>query len=120
MGELIVQISATDILETFEHYKKAFNATQISLARGSVNEPIHLEMDILGNKVAIAPFAPHEIIKGNVMRIYLRFDNNKEALLNAFNVLKEGGQTEGLHTYPWNELEGYVTDKYGVVWCIGL
>ena len=120
MGILTVQISATDITETFEHYKKAFNANQISLARGSENEPIHLEMDILGNKIAIAPFSPYEITKGNVTVICLSFDNDEEALRNAYNTLKEGGQTNGLHAYPWSPLQGYVTDKYGVVWCIGL
>ena len=120
MGKLMVQISATNILETFEHYRRAFDATQISLAKGSENEPIHLEMDILGNRIAIAPFAPHELVKGNITRICISFDNDKKALLNAFNVLKDGGQTDGLHSYPWNPLEGYVTDKYGVVWCIGL
>lgn len=120
MSKLTVQIFSSALLETFEHYKKAFNATQISLARGSENEPIHLVMDILGNHIAIAPLAPHEITKGNVTVICLGFDNDESALWNAFNVLKEGGQTDGLHSYPWHSLEGYVTDKYGVVWCIGL
>ena len=83
MGKLTVQISAIDIEETFEHYRKAFDATQISLARGAENEPIHLEMDILGNRIAIAPFAPHEIVKGNITRICLSFDNeNKMSVQN--------------------------------------
>ena len=119
MGKLTVQIFSPDIIETFEHYKMAFNATQISLARGSGDEPIHLEMDILGNQMAIAPHAPHEIIKGNVTVICLGFQD-KEALLTAYNVLKEGGQSDGLTELPWSPLQGYVTDKYGVVWCIGL
>jgi len=119
MGSLTVQIFSPDLLETFEHYKKAFHATQISLAKGSENEPIHLEMDIMGNRVAIAPHASHEITKGNVTVICLGFED-EEALWNALNILKEDGQTEGLHSYPWSPLQGYVTDKYGVVWCIGL
>ena len=53
MNQLTVQIFSSDLFETFEHYKKAFNATQISLARGSENEPIHLEIDIMGNNIAI-------------------------------------------------------------------
>ena len=61
MGKLTVQIFTTDLLKTFEHYKKAFNATQTSIARGSENEPIHLKMNIMGNQIAIAPHAPHEI-----------------------------------------------------------
>ena len=119
MSQLTVQIFSSNLLETFEHYKKAFNATQISLTRGSENEPIHLEMNIMGDSVAIAPLAPHEITKGNVTVICLGFEN-KEALMQAFDVLRDGGQTDGLAELPWSPLQGYVTDKYGVVWCIGL
>ncbi|MCL1857698.1 MAG: hypothetical protein FWF92_00490 [Oscillospiraceae bacterium] len=119
MSQLTVQIFSSDLLETFEHYRKAFNATQISLARGSENEPIHLVMDILENHIAIAPLAPHEITKGNVTVICLGFQD-KDTLMTAYNVLKEGGQSDGLKELPWSPLQGYVTDKYGVVWCIGL
>ena len=119
MNTLTVQIFSSDLLETFEHYKKAFNATQLSLARGSENEPIHLEMDIMGNRMAIAPLAPHEITKGNVTVICLGFEN-KESLLQAYDVLCDGGHSDGLAELPWSPLQGYVTDKYGVVWCIGL
>ena len=119
MNTLTVQIFSSDLLETFEHYKKAFNATQLSIARGSENEPIHLEMDIMGNRIAIAPLAPHEITRGNVTVICLGFEN-RESLLQAYNVLCDGGQSDGLAELPWSPLQGYVTDKYGVVWCIGL
>ena len=119
MSQLTVQIFSSDILETFEHYKKAFNATQISIARGFKNEPVHLEMDIMGNNMAIAPLAPHEITKGNVTVICLGLQN-KETLIQAYNILRDGGQSNGLNELPWSPLQGYVTDKYGVVWCIGL
>ena len=119
MNQLTVQIFSPDLLETFEHYKRAFNATLLSTANGSNNELIHLEMDILGNKMCIAPHAPHEIIKGNVTVICLGFDS-KDVLIQAYDELRDGGQTEGLSELPWSPLQGYVTDKYGVVWCIGL
>lgn len=73
----------------------------------------------MGNKIALAPHSPSEITKGNVTVICLKFEQ-KEALLQAYDILKEGGQTEGLLELPWSPLEGYVTDKYGVVWCIGV
>ncbi len=76
-------------------------------------------MDIMGKSLAVAPRAPHEIIKGNVTVICLKF-NDKNSLINAYNVLCEDGFTEGLKEHPWSALEGYVTDKYGVTWCIGL
>lgn len=119
MSQLTVQIFSSDILESFEHYRKALNATQISLARGSKDEPIHLVMEIMGNNIAIAPLAPHEITKGNVTVLCLKF-KDKDSLIKAFEILKEDGQTNGLMELPWSPLEGYVTDKYGVVWCIGI
>jgi len=115
----MVQIFAENLLETFEHYRRAFNATKLSEAYGDSNELIHLEMGIMGNRLAIAPHAPHEITKGNVTVICLGFED-KEKLLTAYRVLKEDGHTEGLFELPWSPLQGYVTDKYGVVWCIGL
>ena len=40
--------------------------------------------------------------------------------MTAYNVLKEGGYADMLKSFPWSPLQGYVTDKYGVMWCIGL
>lgn len=119
MSTLTVQIFAEDLMEVFEHYKRAFNATLLFTANGSQDELIHLEMDIMGNKLAVAPHAAHEITKGNVTVICLGF-SDKETLMQAYHVLCEGGQTGGLEELPWSPLQGYVTDKYGVAWCIGL
>jgi uncharacterized glyoxalase superfamily protein PhnB len=115
-----ILIFVNDLLEAFEHYKKAFNATLISLARGSENEPIHLEMDVLGNRqIALSPLSPEEIKKGNNVALCLKFTNEKDLML-AYDVLKDGGQAEELRSFPWSSLEGYVIDKYGVKWCIGI
>ena len=119
MSALTVQFFSENLMEMFDHYKRAFCATLISTANGSHGELIRLEMDIMGNKLAIAPHAPHEIIKGNVTIICLEF-KNKETLTQAYDVLREDGHTDGLAELPWSPLQGYVTDKYGVVWCIGL
>ena len=119
MGKLTVQIFAENLLEVFEHYKRAFNAELLGTAKGSQDELIHLEMDIVGNKVAVAPHARHEIHKGNVTVICLRFPD-RFALVQAYNVLCEDGFSNGLQELPWAQIEGYVTDKFGVVWCIGV
>ncbi|MDR0474821.1 MAG: hypothetical protein LBH43_14250 [Treponema sp.] len=115
----MVMIFTDNLLETFEHYKKAFNAKNIGEGYSDNKELIHLEMNILGNKIALAPHSPNEIIRENVTVICLKFQQ-KEALIKAYNALKEEGQTEGLKELPWSPLEGYVTDKYSVVWCIGI
>ena len=119
MSQIIAQIFAPDLMEVFEHYKRAFGATLSSTANGSEDELIHLEMDIMGNKLAVAPHASHEIIKGNVTVLCIGFED-KGALMQAYDVLREGGHTDGLQELPWSPLQGYVTDKFGVVWCIGL
>ncbi len=64
MSNLSIQIFVEDLLETFEYYKRAFNATQLFIANGSEDEVIHLEMDIMGNMIALAPHLASEIIKG--------------------------------------------------------
>ena len=113
-----ILIFVENLPEAFAHYKRAFGATNVGEGYGDIGELIHLEMNILGSKIALAPHSPSEIAKGNVTVICVNF-SNKEALLNAYDVLKEDGQTDGLTELPWSPLEGYVTDKYGVVWCIG-
>ena len=118
-NNMTVQFFSENLMEMFNHYQKAFNATLLSTAIDSQDELIHLEMDIMGNKLAIAPHAPHEIIKGNVTVICLKLEN-KESLLKTHDILCEGGHSDGLLELPWSPLQGYVTDKYGVVWCIGL
>jgi len=121
VNNLIVLIFAENLLEIFEHYKRAFHATLIVTANGSQDELIHLEMDIMGNKIAVAPPLPRGINKkDNVTVLGLRF-HDKNALMRAYGVLKEDCLADdGLKELPWSPLEGYVTDKFGVVWCIGL
>ena len=119
MGNFNVQIFAEDLLETFEHYRKAFNATIIFEGKADNGDLIHLEMDVMGNRIALAPPLPCGNVQGNITVLCLKFED-KEALMTAYNILKKYGQTDGLQTLPWSELEGYVTDKYGVNWCIGI
>ena len=119
MGNFVVQIFTEDLIETFEHYKKAFNAAIIFEGKADDGGLIHLEMDVMGNRIALAPPLPCGNMKGNIIVLCLKFEK-EEQLLTAFNTLKDGGQTDGLAPLPWSPLEGYVTDKYGVNWCIGL
>ncbi len=115
-----IQIFTENLPETFSLYQRAFGAAFIGDAWGDEGELIHLEMDIMGSRIALAPQLPHRINKrDNVTVLCLKF-KEKEALLNAYNTLMEGGHTDGLKEYPWSPLEGYITDKYGVVWCVGI
>jgi uncharacterized glyoxalase superfamily protein PhnB len=123
MENLVVQIFTENLLETFEHYKKAFNATNIGEGYGSNNELIHLEMDIMGNKIVLAPRSSGEFIKVDLNRstvvLCIKFKNEQE-LMTAYNILKDSGYAEELKSYPWSPLQSYVTDKYGIMWCVGL
>ena len=121
MSNLCVGIFAEDLMEIFEHYKRAFNATLIATANGSQDELIHLEMEIMGNKIWVTPPLPRGINKkDNVSILGLKF-HDKEALLRAYEVLKEDCiADDGLKELPWSPLEGYITDKFGVIWCIGV
>ncbi|MCL2298894.1 MAG: hypothetical protein FWC27_01950 [Firmicutes bacterium] len=115
----VLLFTSTDLMEMFEHYKRAFNAKLLWDGRGDAGELIHVQMDVLGNGIGLAPAAPHELAAGNVTVVCLKFRKEKE-LRRAYEVLCEGGHGEGLLKLPWSSLEGYVTDKYGVKWCIGV
>ncbi|MDR0294206.1 MAG: hypothetical protein LBH95_08660 [Oscillospiraceae bacterium] len=118
-SNFVVQIFAENLTETFEHYKKAFNADILFEGKADNGDLIHLEMNIMGNRIALSPPLPCGNIKGNITVLCLKFQQ-KEALLTAYNILQEDGHSNGLSELPWSPLEGYVTDKYGVNWCIGL
>lgn len=119
MADFSVQIFAADLLEVFEHYKRAFNATVLFEGRADDGGLIHLQLDIMGASLGVAPKRPDEIIKGNTIQLCLPFPD-EESLRKTYSVLEENGTGEGLHSFPWSLLQGYVTDKFGVMWCIGL
>ena len=119
MANFSVQIFATDLLAVFEHYKRAFDATLLFDGKADDGTLIHLQLDIMGASLGIAPKRSDEITKGNTIQLCLQFVDEK-ALRFAYEVLSEGGYAEGLAILPWSPLEGYVTDKFGVMWCIGL
>ena len=120
MSRLGVQFMiSVDLMEAFEHYKRAFNAKFLFDGKGDAGELIHVQMEVLGNGIGLAPAAAHEITAGNITVVCLKFRKEKD-LRRAYDVLCEGGRGEGLLKLPWSTLEGYVTDKFGVKWCIGI
>ena len=119
MEAFSVQIFASDLLEVYAHYKKAFDATIQFDGKADDGALIHLQLNIMGASIGVAPKRPDEITKGNVVQLCLPFPN-EEKLRRAYAVLEEGGFGEGLLSLPWSPLQGYVTDKFGVMWCIGL
>ena len=119
MSNFTVQLFARDLIASFHHYEKAFQATFLFDAKADDGTLIHLEMDVMGNRIALAPPLPCGNIKGNITVLCLKFPD-RQSLMTAYNTLIEGGQSQGLQTFPWSPLQGYVTDKFGVNWCIGI
>jgi len=119
MSDFSVQIFATDLMAVYEHYKRAFGATILFDGNADDGTLIHLQLDIMGASLGIAPKRPEQIEKGNVVQLCLPFSDETK-LRHAYSVLAEDGHGEGLQKLPWSDLEGYVTDKFGVMWCIGL
>ena len=115
----VLLFTSGDLMEMFGHYQKAFGAKFLFDGKGDAGELIHVQMEVLGNGIGLAPAAPHEITAGNVTVVCLKFRKEKD-LRRAYDVLCEGGRGEGLLELPWSPLEGYVTDKFGVKWCIGI
>jgi len=119
MSNFSVQIFASDLRAVFAHYQRAFDATLLFDGKADDGTLIHLQLDIMGASLAIAPKRSDEITKGNAMQFCLPFSDEAK-LRHAYAVLSEDGHGEGLQTLPWSALQGYVTDKFGVMWCIGL
>jgi len=135
MSGFTVQITVKNLIEAFKHYERAFGAT-IKWGQEVVNgdlvthktaeaimshdpekgDLIHLEIDVMGKTLALAPMSC-EIVKSNVMTLYLRFED-QESLGRAFKILRESGLggDEVLSSAPWSEANAGVTDKYGVNW----
>ena len=121
MPTITIQIFASDLPAVLAHYTRAFGATKLAEAYGDDGEPIHLEMDVMGNRIAVAPHSEEELapMKCGVTTLCMRFEDETQ-MLRAYYALKEDGTAEELREYPWSRAEAYVTDKFGVRWCIGI
>ena len=100
--------------EAAELYCTAFADAKISS-----QSPIVTEISISGQQFILLDGGPMYRPNPSIS-FYCRCETDQEVerLWNAFS--KEGTVMMALDRYPWSEKYGWVTDKYGVSWQIGL
>ncbi len=123
------QVYVNNSLEAAQTYCKAFGA---EITRAFLNEAQtayeHCELSVDGEGfLALAEAKrPYDVsiihqMKWETMTFNAFEMGSEEAVLRAFDILKEGGVVlEGIHELPWSRCCATVMDKYGVCWWISI
>ena len=120
------QVYVRGSVEAAEMYCKAFGAEitfQIKDERGLY---AHCELSVNGERILALSEAPEDCdltpkTKWQPMAFNAFELGTKEAVENAYNVLKEGGTViDPLGPCPWSECCSNLIDKYGVFWWISI
>lgn len=102
-----------DRIKAFELYQKAFNAIKIYESTPPDGDDIHINMEINGFSILLAPGGEQN--KENNMVPELGYDNEHD-LRKAYDVLIQEGRDYSIGSYPWAPVGAFVTDKYGISW----
>jgi len=120
-----------DCEEAMEFYQKAFGGKKLNEHRAGINDPyhiegdiVHAEMDIFGQIFTFSEivYTADELVRGNGTEFWFHFEKGQiDEGHKAYNVLKEGAKeipkfaTDNDDGF-WNEWCFCVTDKYGITW----
>ena len=120
--QINIQAYVVGSIEAVEFYKKAFGADLGNNLKNTDNTFIHAEI-VVGNQTILSlseldkPQPP--VVTGNTMQFCVAVDS-EEALIKAYNILKEGGKITGeLGSFYWNKHAASLVDKFGIQWYIG-
>jgi PhnB protein len=82
---------------------------------------MHAELSVGGTALMFSDTFPGMPLNtGNNISLTL-VTTNRDEIVNAFNMLKEGGQVSmDLQETFWSKLYGMVTDKFGIPWQFSL
>lgn len=108
--------------EAVEFYKKAFGAELGCIGRNPDGTFMHAEI-VLNNHLILSLSECSEwSTAGMNMQFGINFDKgNEAALINAYEVLKEGGHIHHpLGKCDWSEAMADLTDKFGIRWFIAI
>lgn len=123
------QVYVMNSFEAVETYCRAFGA-EVTFAIKSDDETnyAHCELSVNGDPILAVAEAQEPYDVGLIHRAKLQtmtfnaFElGSAEAVLNAFEVLRDGGVVlEEIHELPWSKCCATVIDRYGVCWWIGI
>jgi len=120
--QLGLQAYLAESNKAVELYQRAFNAKLGYNEKNQDETYFHAEI-VLNDQTIISVSESDEWAKpGMNMQFSINFGKeNKEALIQAYEVLKEGGQVRyPLGPCDWNECMTDLTDKLGVRWYLAL
>lgn len=124
--KVYTQVYVRGSVEAAEMYCKAFGAEitfQIKDERGLY---AHCELSVNGEGILALSEAPEDCdltpkTKWQTMAFNAFELGTREAVENAYKVLKEGGTViDPLGPCPWSEYCSNLIDKYGVFWWISI
>lgn len=105
-------------IEAFEMYQKAFNATKIGEGTPPDSDDIHIDMEINGFEILLAPGGKVEKITENAMCCEIHFDNG-DSLRKAYDILRKESPQHSLDgPFEWATLLALVIDKFGICWAL--
>ena len=101
--------------EAISQHVKAFGAEEKVLIRHSEDEPqkgiLHAEIDIHGQKIMLND----DDKPPGLLVIY----DNKEALMNSYEIMKEGGQTtDPMMETSYSPCTVGICDRFGINWVL--
>ena len=120
MKRTMLQLYLNGCDEAIELYKEAFGAELDAIHRNAENyQIVHAEIRAFGQCIAFSERSS-ESVAGNTMEFCFHFGaGNEEAVLKAYEVLKEGAQINfPLGPCDWSPLIFGLVDKFGVNWCL--
>lgn len=100
--------------EAASMYCSAFKKTKITS-----QSPIVTEIDVDGQKFILLDGGPMFKPNASISFYYICEDEEElDTIWNTFS--KEGSILMPLDTYPWSKKYGWITDKFGISWQLGL
>lgn len=122
MRRVLLQIYTRNWEESFEFYKKAFNAELGYCDRAEDGTIIHAELNFCGQSLAVGELDDKqcEMIPGNTMQFCLQFEPGEEPIIKqAYETMLDGGNViYPLGTSFFSSYNAAIIDKYGVNWCL--
>ena len=118
--EMAFNIGSTNAerIEAFEMYQKAFNATKTGEGTPPDSDDIHIDIEINGFEILLAPGGKVEKITENAMCCEIHFDNEHD-LRKAYDILSKESPRHSLDgLFDWAALLALVIDKFGVCWAL--
>ena len=105
-------------IEAFEMYQKAFNAIKTGEGTPPDSDDIHIDMEINGFEILLAPGGNIEKITENAMCCEIHFDNEDD-LRKAYDIIKKESKQHSIDgPFEWAALLALVVDKFGICWAL--